>query len=118
MGTRKKKGKPDLAGLPSRRCFFVKRYFLAIRICSVDTGPLANSTSFFGVLGAGYVSSTPRSARYIDRTKLMPPRCSMFNLLEAPSLRLSVTDVRMKAPPFGPWRNTRPEIVVELREKV
>ena len=39
----KKEGKPDLAGLPSRRCFFVKRYILAIRTCSVDcpSGALA-----------------------------------------------------------------------------
>src|SRR5580700_534410 len=117
-GYTKKEGKPDLAGLPSKRCGFVKRYFLAIRTCSVETGPLASSTSCFGVLGALYVSSTPRSARYIDRTKLLPPRRSMVNLLESPSLRLSITDVRMKAPPFGPCRNTRPAIVVEFREKV
>src|ERR1700720_986576 len=118
-GYTKKEGKPYLVGLPSRRCGFVKRYFLAIRTCLVESGPLASSsTSFFGVLGTRYVSSTPRSARYIDRTKLMPPWRSMVNLLESPSLRVSVTDVRMNAPPFGPCRNTRPDIVVELREKV
>src|SRR4029077_11205501 len=114
----KKRGQTRPGGLALKTMFFVSRYFLAIRTCSMEAGPRASSTSFFGVLGARYVSSTPRSARYIDRTKLVPPRCSMVNLLESPSLRSSITDVRMKAPPFGPWRNTRPDIVVELREKV
>jgi hypothetical protein len=65
-GYSKKEGNPTWRACPQKRCGFVKRYFLAIRTCSMEAGPRASSTSFFGVLGARYVSSTPRSARYID----------------------------------------------------
>jgi hypothetical protein len=47
-----KRGQAHQVGLAFKTMFFVSRYFLAIRTCSMEAGPRASSTSFFGVLGA------------------------------------------------------------------
>jgi hypothetical protein len=62
-GCAKKRGQTRPGGPALKTMFFVKHYLVGDQNLFGRDGPSASSTSFFGVLGAGYASLTPRSAR-------------------------------------------------------